>query len=395
MRKRRAENNLILCIARRDVDAHQLRSLASVPIDWQYLLSTAYAHGLLPLLHKHIASAAGDIVPAHILARLKRESVANSQNVLHLTGKQLHICKLFKQHAIQVALFKGPLLAHMAYGEISLRQSGDIDMLINRRDFPQARVLLESLNYEMTPKLTPTQLSSHLNSHCEIQFMRDEWFTVVDLHWDLAPRSFVFGLKANEVMSRLQSVSLAGTNVQTFGAEDLVLYQAMHGAKHLWRRLEWISCLAESIRATPAISWHTIVDRAANAHATRILALGLRLVEDFSEVNIPSHVFASVDPAKAMQRMAARIRDQLFTTFGPAESTETNLYNLRIMDRKRDALISALRSIFVPTLPDWQSLKLPASLHPLYYAYRPLRLSKTYSTSLWRKLTHASGARNA
>jgi hypothetical protein len=88
-----------------------------------------------------------------------------------------------------------------------------------------------------------------------------------------------------------------------------------------------------------------------------------------------------------------QIHAQLFTTFGPAESTETNLYNLRIMDRKRDALISALRSIFVPTLPDWQSLALPASLHPLYYAYRPLRLSKVYSTSLWRKLT--SGARDA
>jgi hypothetical protein len=223
--------------------------------------------------------------------------------------------------------------------------------------------------------------------------MRDEWLTVVDLHWDLAPRSFVFGLKADEVMSRLQTVSLAGTSVETFGAEDLLLYQAMHGAKHLWRRLEWISCLAESLRTTPSINWDTLIERAAKARATRILALGLRLVEQVSDVTIPAHVLISIDPNKAMQRMAAQIRSQLFTTFGPAESTETNLYNLRVMDRKRDALISALRSIFVPTLPDWQSLALPASLHSLYYAYRPLRLSKIYSTALWRKLT--SGARDA
>jgi hypothetical protein len=38
-------------------------------------------------------------------------------------------------------------------------------------------------------------------------------------------------------------------------------------------------------------------------------------------------------------------------------------------------------------LPDWQALSLPASLHSLYYAYRPLRLSKIYSTSLWRRVT--------
>jgi len=388
------ENNLLLCIARREADLDQLRSLASAQLDWDYLIAIAYAHGLLPLLHKH-AAAVSNLVPAHVLSRLKRESVSNSQNVLHLIGKQLRVYKLFKETPIPVALFKGPLLAQMAYGEISLRQAGDIDVLINRRDFPQARLLLESLGYEMTPKLTPAQLSSHLANHCEIQFMRDEWFTVVDLHWDLAPRSFVFKVTAEEIMSRLQPVSLAGTTVETFGPEDLVLYEAMHGAKHLWRRLEWISSLAESLRATPEINWGTIVERAEKAHATRILALGLRLVAEFSDVKIPDHVLASIDRDQAMQRMSAQIRSQLFTTFGAAESTETNLYNLRIMDRKRDALVSALRSIFVPTLPDWQSLTLPASLHSLYYAYRPLRLSRVYSTSLWRKLTHARGLRDA
>ena len=378
-------NNLLLYIARRDTDPDQLRSLVRQQIDWDYVIALAYAHGLLPLLHNHLSSVS-DLVPAHFLSRLKRESVANSQSVLHLVGKQIRIYKLFKENSIPVALFKGPSLAHMAYGEISLRQAGDIDLLIARRDFAQARVLLGSLGYEMTPQLTPAQLSSHLSNHCEIQFMRDEWVTVVDLHWDLAPRSFVFGLKADEVMSRLQSVSLAGTTVETFGAEDLVLYQAMHGAKHLWRRLEWISCLAESLHATTAINWDTLVDRATKAHATRILALGLRLVTEFSDVPVPSEVLTTVDPDKAMQRMATQIRAGLFTTFGPAESTETNLYNLRIMDRKRDALVSALRSIFVPTLPDWQSLALPSALHSLYYAYRPLRLSKVYSASLWRRL---------
>jgi hypothetical protein len=386
-------NNLLLCIARRDTDHDQLRSLVTQPIDWAHLIVLAYAHGLVPLLNHHLSNI--DLVPAHVRSQLKRDSVSNSQNVLHLTGKQLRIYKLFKENSIPVALFKGPLLAHMAYGEISLRQAGDIDLLINRRDFAPARVLLESLGYAMTPRLTSAQLASHLNNHCEIQFMRDEWFTVVDLHWDLAPRSFVFGVKPDEVMSRLQSVSLAGTTVETFGAEDLLLYQAMHGAKHLWRRLEWISCLAESLRATTAVNWDTLVDRAAKAHATRILALGLRLVENFSDVPVPSEVLTSIDRDKAMQRMATQIRGQLFTTFGAAESTETNLYNLRIMDRKRDALVSALRSIFVPTLPDWQSLALPSSLHTLYYAYRPLRLSKIYSAALWRRLKHASGARDA
>src|SRR5215207_1341808 len=59
------ENELILCIARRG----ELRELLQQPLDWDYLLATAYAHGLLPLLHKNLAGAVG-IVPAQFLSRL-------------------------------------------------------------------------------------------------------------------------------------------------------------------------------------------------------------------------------------------------------------------------------------------------------------------------------------
>src|SRR5262245_9626251 len=103
------ENELIICIARREVDAGVLRGLLKKEVDWEYLFATAQAHGLLPLLHKHLTCVASDLVPGHFLSRLKRESVANSQNVLHLIGKQLRVYKLFKENNIAVALFKGPL----------------------------------------------------------------------------------------------------------------------------------------------------------------------------------------------------------------------------------------------------------------------------------------------
>lgn len=383
------ENEIILCIARRElgpIQRAELRRLLQDPLDFDYLVTTAQAHGLLPLLHKNI-STASDLVPGHVLSRLKRESVANSQNVLHLIGKQLAVYKLLYENGIRVALFKGPLLAKMAYGEVSLRQAGDIDILIDRKHFTEARKCLESLGYEMFPPITWSQLGSHLMNHCEIQFMRDDWFTVVDLHWDFAPRSFVFKVEVDEVLSRLQLACLAPTIVTTFGPEDSVLYQAMHGAKHLWRRLEWITSLAETVRASLPIDWDVLLDRAARARATRILGLGLRLVEKFSDVEVPVNVLSPLDPDGEMYRMAQEIGDRLFTTYGAANSTETNLFNLRIVDRKRDALLAALRAVFVPTLPDWQGLALPTPLHSLYYPYRALRLSKLYTCSLLRRLT--------
>jgi hypothetical protein len=166
----------------------------------------------------------------------------------------------------------------------------------------------------------------------------------------------------------------------------------MHGAKHLWRAAEWISSLGELIRSAEMISWDTVVERAEKAHATRMLGLGLRLIETVSQVEIPIRVFRTVDAEGSAKKLADEVLARVFDVSGAADSTETNLYNLKIMDRKRDVLVSALRAVFVPTFTDWHALNLPPSLHSLYYAYRPLRLSKAYTTSLWRKLSSRGAA---
>lgn len=401
MLNRRPEHEILLCVARRELDAGRarLRQLLSEVRDWEYLIAAASYHGLAPLLHKHVHESCADLVPVSVLSRLKQGSLTNTQTVLHLLSKQLKVVRLLKESGVPVAVFKGSVLSQMAYGEVSLRQAGDIDLLIYPQHFGKARVLLESLGYEMTPRLTATQLDSHLKHHCEIQFVRDDWFTVVDLHWGLAPKSFVFNLETEEVMARLQTVVVAGAEIETLGTEDLILYLSMHGAKHLWRALEWISSLGELIRAAEAIDWDVVVERAVQSHATRMLGLALRLVERVSGEGIVPHALDAMDrsesmsrTSESMNRMAEQVLVQMFVASGFADSTETNLYNLKIMDRKRDALRSALRAIFIPTFTDWDALQIPPSLHSLYYAYRPLRLSKVYTTSLWRKLSSRGAA---
>jgi len=380
------EHEILFGAGRREFDREHLRALVKQVADWDYLLNTANVHGLTPLLHKQLHSHAPDLTPVSVLSRLKLQSVANTQNVLHLVGKQLKLYRAFRAENIPLAILKGSVLSQMAYGDISLRHAGDIDVLISRADFDRAKTALEVLGYQMMPSLTPAQLTSHVRSNCEIQFVRDDWFTVVDLHWALAPKNFVFRLETDEVMSRLQRVEVAGHEIETLATEDLILYLSMHGAKHLWRALEWITSLAELIRNVGSIDWDMVVERATHAHATRMLGLALRLVERASAVDIVPEVLEAVDKERLMKRMADEVLAQIFDNARAAASTETNLYNLKIMDHKRDALVSALRAVFVPTLTDWDSLTLPASLHSLYYAYRPLRLSKVYTTSLWRKL---------
>lgn len=106
-------------------------------------------------------------------------------------------------------------------------------------------------------------------------------------------------------------------------------------------------------------------------------------------MTVSREVLKRLDANGTMKNLALEIGNDLFNEHNRTlVSSESHLYNLKVMDRKRDALGSALRAFFVPTLSDWEALKLPPSLHSLYYAYRPLRLSRSYTSALLRKLTH-------
>ena len=385
----RAEHDLLFCIARRDLNERrqkELRRLLSASLDWPYLISAARRHGLMPLLYRHL-NGINSGVPSTHLAAIKQESIENCQAVLTLLGRLTSVLQLFNQHNLPVLVFKGPVLADLAYGDNSFRQAGDVDVLVSRGNFVRAKELLESLGYEMVPALTPSQQTAHLNFHCEIPFLRDNGFTVIDLHWSLAPKAFPFGLNGEEVFARSRQLSIGSQRYPTLGAEDLIVFQCMHGAKHYWSRLEWITSLAELIQRERNIDWKQVVQLARTTHSLKMLALALNLVAKLSDAEIPTFI----PEMNAMQQVADETLATIFTEHTPEYSSARGMRkNFQILDRKRDAVASMLRVMFVPTLSDWQSVTLPPGLHSLYYVYRPLRLLQTYAASLRRRLSPAT-----
>ncbi len=388
MTKFEREHQLIFCIARRNLNNQQqsiLRDLLSKSPDWQYVIDLADSHGLLSLLHHQLLSVA-DLVPNTVALELQNRALINSQTVLSLVAELLKLQRSFDENCIAIASFKGPLLSQLAFGDMALRPAGDIDLLISQDNFHKGSEVLTSMGYRMTPALSRDQLRSHLSFHCEIPFVSEDSRTVVDLHWELAPASFVLRFAAADLWSRLQRVTLAGMSVRTFGDEDLILYLSMHGAKHLWRRLEWIASLAEVLRRSQ-IDWHAITNMALTTCTMRMLALGVRLAEVCFDVTVPAEVWRRIDVDNSMKQLAEEIKSNiLYWPVTEPHSTETALYNLKIMDRKSDALISMMRALYIPTLSDFEAVALPGSLHALYYALRPIRLSRSYTARAWQHL---------
>ena len=380
----RPENELLVCAARRSLDddlAARMTTLVNGELDWNYLRDKATQQGMMPLLYRHLNSVCPQNVPSAILNSMKEEFIANSQTCLYLFGELRKLLRLLDQNGIIAVAFKGPVLSEAVYGDIALRQAGDLDILIEPGAFRQAKDLLSSAGYRLHPPLTESQQASHLRSHCEIQFLSNG-LSVVDLHWGLSPKSFHFALDPNDVINRSKTISIQGTSLLTFSNEDTILYLCFHGSKHYWSRLEWISSLAEFIRSNEDIDWPTVIARANAARVRRMLTLGLMLARELGDVDVADSVFSSRGEVDSLRRYAAEIQRGLFAREpGPLGALEMFRCNLRIMDRNRDVITGFLRSIFVPTISDWQALTLPAALYPLYYLFRPLRLLKKYGAS--------------
>ena len=376
------ERKLLVCVARGVMDEQvrtRLRALAQGQIDWDSLLREAFDHGLLPLLYSHLNATCRDFVPNPVLAKLKEKFLANSQCNLYLMRELIRTLGLLRANSIEALAFKGPVLGAMLYSDLSLRQAGDLDILIRKEDFFRTRELLESAGYLMEPQLTRAQQSSHLRFHCEIQFVHSDQHSVVDLHWGIAPRTFPFSLNPEHLFERSINLTFAGHTIRTFSIEDLLLYLCMNGSKDNWNQLESVALVAELLGVSDRLDWASCVKRAGASRGRNMLALGLVLAKDLFESEIPAEVLATLNGHESLRQTALMIQRRLL---GEARKRPTQLQrfrmNLRYMDRKRDAVVSLARAVYVPTISDWQMVSLPGPLYPLYYLLRPMRLLGKY-----------------
>lgn len=377
------EREMLLCVARRimsDEVRTRIRELAQTGVDWESICQEAFDHSLQPLLYYHLKAVCDDLIPTHVLANLKKEFLANSQCNLYLMRELIRTLDLLRANGIQALAFKGPVLASLLYGDLVLRQAGDLDVLIEKENFDRAKELLESISYVMEPQLNGSQQSSHLRFHCEIQFVHQERVSVVDLHWAVAPRTFPFSLNTKELLERSIEAEFAGHRIRTFSREDLLLYLCMNGAKDNWSDLESVALVAEVLRSSEHLDWTALLNRARASGGRKMLRLGFLLARDIFSADVPAGVIEPV--SNKLQFVASAIGQKLLGGVRkPPTAIETFRMNLQCMDRKRHAVQGLLRSILVPTISDWKTINLPGALYPLYYLLRPVRLLGKYSSS--------------
>lgn len=233
---------LIAATARPPSERHQaVLALADrLEIDWQRVLQLVDRHRVAPLVFDAL-SAISDRIPASFLIELRARAIRDRVQSLQSIAVLGKVTSVLASAQIEATSIKGPALAHIAFGDATLRQCRDIDVLVPAHAIEAALAALSTI--DCYPNVSaglenPVHREALAFLTKDLPLVHQPSGIVVELHWRLTnnPR-----LLPPTIMTSRQTVDLGGIAVNTLGDDDLLLYLCVHGAKHLWFRLKWLA----------------------------------------------------------------------------------------------------------------------------------------------------------
>lgn len=370
------EGELLLCFARLAVGAEErarIRQLLDAGPNWEFFLELASTHGLGPLLYRHLEAMGNEAVPRDVFARVWRSYEMASLRNRTMAAELSRIMGLFEPSDIPAIPYKGPTLAAAVYGNLALREFGDLDILLRSQDVVAAKTLLLAHGYSVEYDLKPGAQAIFLRSRAQyhLVLIHDRSGIMVELHWKTDPDYPVESLSGDRLWSQPPVAGSDGRCVRGFPTAELLLILCLHGSRHHWARLGWLVDIAELIRQHPELDWEHVVSMAKALAAERRLTLGVYLAHRLLGVTPPAQVMATLAAAD-MDKFAPKIISAMFAR----QSTETSAaarlsFNLGLFERPRQRLRHVLNVIFEPSLLELTQWPLP---RPLSFLYVPLRL---------------------
>jgi hypothetical protein len=338
------------------------------PVDWDRVLRLAEDHGTNLLLHKNL-SRLSDVVPAAVLESLRRGYEENILKTLFVARELVRVLDCLEAAGIEAIPYKGVVLAEMYYGDMALRRAGDMDLFIRRKDAKRAKKVVCELGFTARVNIPEDAEDDYIASGYESTFDGAAGKNLLELQWALQPRFYAVDFDMEKLFAQAVKVEVAGREMRTAGAEDLLLVLAVHAAKHVWDRLIWLCDIAQILKREK-LDWARVQKRAREVGIERILHVSLLLTHRFWGTEIP------VEIAPAARGFVEEIAGSMAAgvTYEEQKVAYFRLM-MRLRERRGDRVRFLARLTFTPGPGEWETVRLPRSLFPFYRVVRMVRLA--------------------
>jgi Uncharacterised nucleotidyltransferase len=253
--------------------------LKDQPVDWDAWLMWVVRHRVGGLLRQRLPEAALARVPVSIRDELRLRGMASARQALVQVGELLRLTELLKSNGIRMLPFKGPVLSQQLYGDLGVRFSGDLDLLVAPADVAAADVILQEAGYERTYpdfELSSPQWRRFLTLQHELVYRCRKCGVVVELQWKLEgfPDSDFESLWLNRA-----ALTVAGHSLATLPSEVSSLFLIAHGSRHGWPLLLWLVDAFLVLKKNEPDSGSQLWSTAQRMNLTKPLLQAVRLAE--------------------------------------------------------------------------------------------------------------------
>ncbi len=374
----------LLCAASsadpRESDLVRLRTVLERPIEWESVLRLAEQHGTSSLLYQNLARLA-DAIPPAVLTSLRQRYERNVHKSLFLTRELIRILDCLDAIGVEVIPYKGVVLSEVYYGDMAMRQSGDMDLFVRKRDVARTKSAVRDLGFTPRVPIPEDAEADYIASGYECTFDSPAGKNLLELQWALQPRFYAVDFEMDGLFERAVNVALAGRSVRTPSPEDLLLVLSVHAAKHVWGRLIWLCDIAQILKREN-VNWKWVQSQAQELGIERILHITLLLANRLLATAIP----APLENPILADRAAHAFADEIAVAVAAGvtyEEEKVSYFRLmmRLRERKTDRLRFLARLTFTPGPGEWETIRLPKALFPLYRLVRLARLATRWAKS--------------
>jgi hypothetical protein len=375
------EWDLLLAASSADPDGSALdriRCLLEEPVDWDAELRLADNHGTSSLLYRNLLLLA-DMVPSSTLASLRQRYEGNIYKSLFLTRELIRIVDCLDRLGIDAIPYKGVVMSEVYYGDMALRQSGDMDLFVRKRDVGRIKSALRDLEYTTRLVIPDEVLEDYIAAGYEWTFDSPAGPNLLELQWALQPRFYAVDFDMDGLFERAVKVTVAGRPVKTPSPEDLLLVLSVHAAKHVWGRVIWLRDIAQILQREN-LDWDRVQVRTGELGIERILRVTLLLANRFLGTAIP----AAIERAVLADHVARGLAEEIAAALAAGVSYDTGRTSyfrlmMRLRERRADRVRFLARLAFTPGPGEWEAVRLPGALVPLYRIVRVMRLAGRFA----------------
>lgn len=327
--------------------------------DWNAFIDLAYEHGVFPLVYKTLKNY-GELIPQEILHSIKMLNIEIVKENMLMTAELIKVMKLLEKNNIEALAFKGPTLAQMAYGNITLRQYSDLDIFVHKKDIYKIYDLLKD-TYSRSLKLTTSQEPTWFKYAHDLGLTSPNG-THIEFHWTMLDTDHPVNLEKINFFHHKASIAINKTQVNVMSNEIFLVYLCIHGSKHMFERIEWIVDIDQFVR-TQNIDWDLVFQLSQNKNYKYFVNLGFYLAKQLfnSPIKVPEYKNFEI------------IEKHIYSSWNDIETfdNKTNLeYMLLLFTSKVDKLKYLHKIYLKPTFSEYWFVDLPK---PLYFLYYPLR----------------------